>query len=233
MPRTRNSDRMWVALAWIGGGVIAPIFVLRVLAMLGGPGYDLYDIPSGSMFPNLRVGDHIFAFANVYTNEVPPRGQIVVFKYPQDRKTDYVKRVIGLPGDRIQLRAGRLYINDQLVPREPVADMDIPSPYGSPLNLYRETLPGGASYLIAEDSDTGCWTIRRYSRFLPAPSSCSATTAIIPPTAGSVAASGTFRWNSCTTSRCSSTGRRTRSVSGRRSSRHGIKAYTPSHKPSP
>ena len=155
MPRTRNSDRMWLALAWIGGVIIAPIFVLRMLAMLGGPGYDLYDIPSGSMFPNLRVGDHIFTFANVYTNKVPPRGQIVVFKYPPDRKTDYVKRVIGLPGDRIQLRAGRLYINDQLVLREPVADADIASPYGNPIKLYRETLPGGASYLIAEDSDDG------------------------------------------------------------------------------
>jgi signal peptidase I len=146
---------MWVAFAWIGGIIVAPIFVLRVLAMLGGPGYDLYDIPSGSMFPNLQVGDKIFAFANVYTNKVPPRGQIVVFKFPQDRRTDYVKRVVGLPGDRIQLRAGRLYINDQLVPREPVVDMEMADPYGRTLKLYRETQPGGASYVIAEERDDG------------------------------------------------------------------------------
>jgi len=146
---------MWVAFAWIGGIIVAPIFVLRVLAMLGGPGYDLYDIPSGSMFPNLQVGDKIFAFANVYTNKVPPRGQIVVFKFPQDRRTDYVKRVVGLPGDRIQLRAGRLYINDQLVPREPVVDMEMADSYGRTLKLYREILPEGASYLIAEESDDG------------------------------------------------------------------------------
>ena len=86
---------------------------------------------------------------------MPPRGQVVVFKYPQDGQTDYVKRVVGLPGDRVQLRAGRLYINDQLVPREPATDPDIRNPYGNPINLYRETLPGGASYLIAEDSDDG------------------------------------------------------------------------------
>jgi len=153
MARTRSNDRIWVALAWFAGLIIVPIFVLRILAMAGGPGYDLYDIPSGSMFPTLRVGDHIFALANVYRNKVPPRGQIVVFKYPQDHKTDYVKRVVGLPGDRIQLRAGRLYINDQQVPREPVTDLDIPSPYGRPLTLYRETLPGGAAHLIAEESD--------------------------------------------------------------------------------
>ena len=132
-----------------------PIFVLRILAMLGGPGYALYDIPSGSMFPNVRVGDHILTLANVYVDEVPPRGQIVVFKYPQDRKTDYIKRVVGLPGDRIQLRGGRLYINDQLVPREPVADADVGNADGPRFNFYRETLPGGAAYLIAENSDDG------------------------------------------------------------------------------
>jgi signal peptidase I len=155
MARSRTRGRVWVALAWSWSLIFALILLLRILAMFGGPGYDLYDIPSGSMFPNLRVGDHIFALANVYANAVPPRGQVVVFKYPQDRQTDYVKRVVGLPGDRVQLRAGRLYINDQLVPREPVTDSDIASPYGNPIKLYRETLPGGASYLIAEDSDDG------------------------------------------------------------------------------
>ena len=155
MARARTRARIWVALAWTWSIFFGLILLLRILAMFGGPGYDVYDIPSGSMFPNLRVGDHMFALANVYTNEVPPRGQIVVFKYPPDRTTDYVKRVVGLPGDHVQLRAGRLYINDQLVPREPVADSDIASPYGNPIKLYRETLPGGTSYLIAEDSDDG------------------------------------------------------------------------------
>jgi signal peptidase I len=144
-----------VALAWIWSIIFGLILLLRILAMFGGPGYDVYDIPSGSMFPNLRVGDHMFTLANVYANEVPPRGQIVVFKYPPDRTTDYVKRVVGLPGDHVQLRAGRLYINDQLVPREPITDTDIRSPYGEPIQLYRETLPGGASYLIVENSDEG------------------------------------------------------------------------------
>jgi len=105
------------------------------------------------MFPAVRIGDHILALANVYTDEVPPRGQIVVFKYPPDRKTDYIKRVVGLPGDRVQLRNGRLYINEQMVPREPVAPAGIEDPDGPRLSIYRETLPGGATYLIAETSD--------------------------------------------------------------------------------
>jgi signal peptidase I len=153
MARTRDSGWIWITLAVIGGIVMLSGIALRISGTFGGPGYDLYDIPSNSMFPSARLGDYILAFANVYRNEVPPRGQIVVFKYPPDGKTDYIKRVVGLPGDRIQLRAGRLYINDQLVPREPVTDLDIPNPYGYPLKLYRETQPGGATYLIAEEGD--------------------------------------------------------------------------------
>lgn len=152
MAQRRDSSWIWITLAVIGGLVFATGIALRVSGALGGPGYELYDIPSRSMFPSIHLGDYIFALANVYRNEVPPRGQIVVFKYPPDGKTDYIKRVIGLPGDRIQLRAGRLYINDQLVPREPVPDADVGDD-DSHLTIYRETLPDGASYLIAETSD--------------------------------------------------------------------------------
>ena len=156
MVRKRNAGWFWiVGLAWLGGVIVVPVFVLRILAMLGGPGYALYNIPSGSMLPNVRVGDHILTLANVYTNEVPPRGQVIVFKYPEDRKTDYIKRVVGLPGDRIQLRGGRLYINDQLVPREPISDPNVGDADHPGLNYYRETLPGDATYLIAETSDDG------------------------------------------------------------------------------
>jgi signal peptidase I len=156
MARKRDAGWFWIAaLASVGGVIVVSLVVLRILAMFGGPGYALYDIPSGSMFPNVRVGDHIVALANVYAGMVPPRGQIVVFKYPQDRKTDYIKRVVGLPGERIQLRDGRLYINDQIVPREPVSGPDIGDADHPGLSYYRETLPGDATYLIAETTDDG------------------------------------------------------------------------------
>jgi signal peptidase I len=154
MARKRDSGWIWIAIASIGAIVIVPGMALRISGTLGGPGYALYNIPSRSMVPNVRLGDYVFAFANVYRDEVPPRGQIVVFKYPPDGKTDYIKRVVGLPGDRIQLHAGRLYINDQLVPREPVVDADV-GDGDSGFNIYRETLPNGASYRIAEVSDDG------------------------------------------------------------------------------
>ena len=95
--------------------------------------YEPFKIPSGSMYPSLYVGDflcvskytygyskHSFPFSlplfegRIWTDE-PERGDVVVFKFPQDNRTDYIKRVIGLPGDKIKLENGRLYINGNLV----------------------------------------------------------------------------------------------------------------------
>src|SRR5512135_976504 len=85
-----------------------------------------FNIPSGSMIPTLLVGDYLFVskysygysrhsfpfslmpFSGRIFESVPKRGDVVVFKYPRDNKTDYIKRVIGLPGDRVQMQDGRL-----------------------------------------------------------------------------------------------------------------------------
>ena len=92
--------------------------------------FEPFNIPSGSMKPTLLVGDYLFVskFAYGYSRyslplglplfsgrimeRLPERGDVVVFKLPSDNKTDYIKRVVGLPGDRIQVRDGLLYIND-------------------------------------------------------------------------------------------------------------------------
>src|ERR1700730_4193972 len=97
-----------------------------------------FNIPSGSMKDTLLIGDYLFAakYAYGYSRfsfplaphifdgrifaSQPTRGDIVVFKTPSDNSTDYIKRVIGLPGDRIQLKHSVVYINDQAVPREQV-----------------------------------------------------------------------------------------------------------------
>ena len=61
------------------------------------------------------------SFSGRIFSSPPKRGDVVVFKLPRDGQTDYIKRVIGLPGDTIQMKDGRLYINGQIVPREPIA----------------------------------------------------------------------------------------------------------------
>lgn len=93
---------------------------------------EAFQIPSGSMIPTLEVGDHIFVAKfsyglnipftdkKVFEYSAPKRGDVVVFKFPQDHSTDYIKRVVGLPGDRLELRQNELFINDRPVPREHV-----------------------------------------------------------------------------------------------------------------
>ena len=125
-----------------------------------------FNIPSGSMKSTLLVGDYIFVskFAYGYSRysfpfgpplfsgrvwaSQPKRGDVVVFKLPTDNETDYIKRVIGLPGDRIQMIGGVLHINGQAVKRERVPDFVETEADGSTMRVtrYRETLPNGVSY---------------------------------------------------------------------------------------
>jgi len=86
-----------------------------------------FKIPSGSMLPTLQIGDHLLVNKFIYGIRMPftgklivpiktPRyGDIVVFRYPKDRSTDYIKRVIGVPGDKVQIRDKKLYLNDKPV----------------------------------------------------------------------------------------------------------------------
>ena len=102
--------------------------------------YEPFNIPSGSMKPTLLVGDYLFVskFAYGYSRhslpfsppigsgrlfgDLPERGDVAVFKLPSNNRTDYIKRIVGLPGDRVQVREGVLFVNDQEVTRTPIAD---------------------------------------------------------------------------------------------------------------
>lgn len=125
-----------------------------------------FSIPSGSMRPTLLEGDYLFVskfsygyshfslpFApDIFSGRIwgsePKRGDVVVFKLPSDTSVDYIKRVVGLPGDRIQMRQGVLYINDVPVKREKIGEINNPdvTEQNRPVDVYRETLPNGVSY---------------------------------------------------------------------------------------
>ena len=129
-----------------------------------------FNIPSGSMKPTLLVGDYLFVAKYAYGysrfslpfgphlfdgriwSSPPKRGDVVVFKLPRDDSTDYIKRVIGLPGDRIQMKDGVLYINDGAVPREDVGTFNDD---GFVDKEYRETLPNGVSYITLDRDPNG------------------------------------------------------------------------------
>jgi signal peptidase I len=142
--------------------VQALIIALLVRTLLFQP----FNIPSGSMEGTLLVGDYLFVstysygyshyslpfspplFSGRIFGSAPERGDIVVFRLPRDDSIDYIKRVIGLPGDRIQMIDGLPFINGVAVKREPAADyIDTDEgPNGVHVKRWRETLPNGVSY---------------------------------------------------------------------------------------
>jgi signal peptidase I len=137
--------------------------------------YEPFSIPSGSMIPTLLVGDYLFVskFSYGYSRYSlplslplipgrifvtdPKRGDVMVFKLPTDNKTDYIKRIVGLPGDRIQVIEGVLHINGKAVERTFVGDYTVPDRYGGVRQYHRyiETLPNGRKHYIIEISDNG------------------------------------------------------------------------------
>jgi signal peptidase I len=150
-----------------------------------------YTIPSGSMEPTLQIGDYIVVSKYAYGwsrhslpfdpplppgrlfGRSPRRGDIVVFKEPRDGKTDIIKRLVGLPGDRIQVVRGVLQINGSAVPRREMASA-VESPFGVPLiaTRFKETLPNGRAYLVksfGQDTaagNTGIYVVPRGCYFM-------------------------------------------------------------------
>jgi signal peptidase I len=100
-----------------------------------------FQIPSESMVPNLLVGDRLVADGWAYWHKDPQRGDIVVFDWPKDPSTKFVKRLIGLPGDKIELKKGQLFINNQPI-QETLASSPALSGDSSNPTLYIEDLNG-------------------------------------------------------------------------------------------
>lgn len=146
------------------------IYAVLVALVLRTVAFEPFNIPSGSMIPSLLVGDYLFVSKfsygysryslplgpNVYRGRIffeePERGDVAVFKLPSEPSTDYIKRVIGLPGDRVQVIGGVLHINDEPVKRERVEDFVYRDQRGNVVRAaqYIETLPSGRSHRIIE-----------------------------------------------------------------------------------
>jgi len=130
-----------------------------------------FTIPSASMEPNLYEGDYLIVskWSYGYSKHSipfspplwegrilggrPERGDIAVFKLPRDDKTDYIKRVVGLPGDTIQVRDNKLFVNGVAATDQVVGTIDVPTPYGTTETALkvRETLPGSTKAFMTQD----------------------------------------------------------------------------------
>ncbi|MDO1559982.1 signal peptidase I [Brevundimonas sp. 2R-24] len=181
-PAPAKSDDLVQELKEIGKTVFYALLIAMVLRTLF---FQPFTIPSASMEPNLYEGDYIIVskWSYGYSRHATPisipglhgrlfggqpdRGDVVVFKLPSDNRTDYIKRVIGLPGDRIQMRDGRLYINDQPVEDTVVSRREVESIFGYSQETLqvRETLPEGRSFMTQDYGaggdldDTGVYVV--------------------------------------------------------------------------
>src|SRR3954468_2912588 len=152
-------------LRWLLEPVLTMGLVVFATTAIAQPFY----IPSGSMEPTLQIGDALLGtkFAYGYSRyslpfgfgpvsqtrllgKLPKRGDVVIFKLPRDPHETLIKRVIGLPGDRVQMVRGRLTINGQMVKLEPAGNSEGEQADGhlEEGEKFVETLPGGVKHLV-------------------------------------------------------------------------------------
>jgi signal peptidase I len=186
-PPAKRQETWWETLRFFLGLFLAAI-VLR--SFIFAP----FSIPSGSMLPNMMIGDYLFVtkwpygysrysvpfglarFDGRLFSRLPDRGDIVVFRHPVEADKDLVKRVIGLPGDTVEVRQGIVILNGTPIPRARIADFNMPISPNSPCRAvardgarridnpdgtsicayprYRETLPEGRSYEVLDQTRT-------------------------------------------------------------------------------
>jgi len=179
MPPAKKAAKVQAASGWIE--TIKTLLYAGLIALgVRTVAFEPFNIPSGSMIPTLLVGD--FLFVSKYSfgysrfsipfapaifgwsktgrifGSMPKRGDVVVFRYTRDTTVDYVKRVIGLPGDRIQVKGGHLFINGAEAPRTPPGGVDYEVPdnrTGTRIlaKEYTEALPNGVEHKILKYSD--------------------------------------------------------------------------------
>lgn len=167
MKKNGSADSHWEWVRTLAYALLVAIAV-RTLA------YQPFNIPTGSMIPTLLEGDFLFVSkfsygysryslplgiplfrGRIFASE-PERGDVVVFQLPRDPSQTYIKRLIGLPGDRIQVRGGILHINGEPVVREPVGARQATGSESDAMAIrYLETLPNGVVHDILEVTDQG------------------------------------------------------------------------------
>ena len=139
--------------------------------------FEPFHIPSGSMKANLLVGDYLFVSkykygysrysfpfgikifdGRIFELDTPERGDVAVFRKPGDESVDFIKRVIGLPGDKIQMRNGVVVLNGEEIPKEPIEDFRFHDDFlNSDMTIaqYKETLPSGVTYNVLDETTYG------------------------------------------------------------------------------
>lgn len=156
-PKTAASE--FIEIAKTVGAALLIALVLRVIF------FQPFTIPSESMQPALLKGDYIIVskydygwsahsipfspplFRGRILDKAPQRGDVVVFHLPRDKSITYIKRLIGLPGDRIRVAGGQVFVNGKAIPRRPLGMIEDPGAPGVRVMQYAEPKPNGRSYV--------------------------------------------------------------------------------------
>ena len=165
------------------------VYALAIALFLRVLFFQPFTIPSESMEPALLRGDYIIVtkwsygysrhsipfsppiFSGRIFGHEPTRGDIIVFKLPRDGHTDYIKRLIGLPGDRVQVRRGQVFINGVAVARQDLGRVEDPGAPGLTVEQFRETLPNGRSFVTFDEGlrpadNTGVYVVPQGCYFM-------------------------------------------------------------------
>lgn len=114
------------------------------------------NVPTGSMLNTIQEGDDLFGFRLAYMFSEPERGDIIIFKYPDDNSQKYIKRLIGLPGDKVVIDQGKIYINDS---EEPLKEDYLPEEWVTENGPFTFEVPEN-SYLMLGDNRNNSWDAR-------------------------------------------------------------------------
>lgn len=139
---------------------VAGLMLVPTIAALTARGLviEAFKIPSGSMTPTLRVGDHLFADKIVYRKRDPRRGEMAIFRHPENPSQSFVSRVIGLPGDTVEARGGHAFVNGWEVPSchvGPFAYADVEDGSRHSGDLWVEFLEDEAYFVLLTDQTFG------------------------------------------------------------------------------
>ncbi len=158
----RMHRREWFYDKWKNWGepfVVAAVLAILIRTFLLGP----YKIPTGSMIPTFMIGDRIFVDKVSYRFHQPERGDIIVFKYPLDPKKDFVKRLIGMPGEELQIQDGKVFVNHTPLDANEFTKNYYYNVKESPYGQLDQTIkvPGDSYFVLgdnsAHSSDSRSW----------------------------------------------------------------------------
>lgn len=157
VPRAYNKWQVYLTVYLVVGFLITSLYTFGLRTFL----IQAYKIPSESMRPTFEVGDHLFVNKFYYRKTNPKRGDLIVFKYPEEQKRDFIKRIIALPGEEIMIKNKKVYINGKELKESYIIHTDSSSHLQSPRdNLEKPIIIPQNHYFVLGDNRDSCFDSR-------------------------------------------------------------------------